>query len=63
MVKDERSVIVLNECMLKNNKFQKEWHGATKSLILSLLYSVLLLFKTYTSGQHSGEATHAEFLR
>jgi hypothetical protein len=35
MVKDERSVIVLYERMLKNNKFQKEWHNATKPLRIS----------------------------
>ncbi len=33
MVKDERSVIVLYEWMLKNNKFKKEWHSATKPLL------------------------------
>jgi hypothetical protein len=32
MVKDERSATVLYERMLKNNKFQKEWHSATKLL-------------------------------
>ncbi len=32
MVKDERSVNVVYEWMLKNNKFQKEWHSATKPL-------------------------------
>ncbi len=31
MVKDEWSVIVLYDWLLKeNNKFQKEWHSATK---------------------------------
>ncbi len=38
MVKDERSVIVLYEWMLKNNKFQKEWHSATKPLKYSMVY-------------------------
>ncbi len=32
LVKDERSVIVLYEWMLKTNKFQKECHSATKPL-------------------------------
>ncbi len=32
MVKDERGVIVLYEWMLKNNKYPKEWHSATKPL-------------------------------